>query len=81
MLGAAGDPLGEQLVWEGQLVAGDEVRVLLDASIIEVYRAGGVPTTLRAYSRRKETYWLDLGAAVTSRAWRLAVPENAVPRK
>ncbi|WP_369045203.1 glycoside hydrolase family 32 protein [Sinomonas sp. P10A9] len=74
VLGAAGDPLGEQLVWEGELAAGDEVRVLLDASIIEVYRAGGVPTTLRAYPRGEETYWLDLGPGVALRAWRLAVP-------
>lgn len=74
VLGEAGDPLGEQLVWEGELAVGEEVRVLLDASIIEVYRAGGVPTTLRAYPRGEESYRLDLGPDLRVRAWVLSVP-------
>ncbi|BCT77315.1 glycosyl hydrolase family 32 [Sinomonas cyclohexanicum] len=66
--------LGDQLVWEGQVCADGEVRVLLDASIIEVYRAGGVATTLRAYPSGSEEYRLELGPEVRVQAWALAIP-------
>lgn len=66
--------LGERLVWEGEVADGGEVRVLLDASIIEIFQAGGAATTLRAYPSGSEEYRLELGAAVRVRAWSLALP-------
>ncbi|MDP9885627.1 beta-fructofuranosidase [Sinomonas atrocyanea] len=67
--------LGDEIVWEGEHGPGREVRVLVDASVIEVYPSGGVPTTLRAYPRPGTGYRLEAGPGVAVAAWRLAVPE------
>jgi beta-fructofuranosidase len=61
-------------IWEGTVTDGEELRIMLDASIVEVYRSGGVPTTLRAYPAEGDSYALELGGGVAARAWELAVP-------
>ncbi|MFC0675003.1 glycoside hydrolase family 32 protein [Brachybacterium hainanense] len=69
-------PHGEDgpAVWEGVLTPGEEVRVLVDASIIEVHRGGGPATTLRAYPAEGEAYRLEAEPTVSVRAWRLGLP-------
>lgn len=63
--------LGERVVWSAQVV--DGTRVLIDASIVEVYVPGDVATTLRAYPEGSQAYALRLADGVTAEAWRLTV--------
>jgi beta-fructofuranosidase len=70
----AADGEDGQLVWAEELAEGDEVRVLIDASIVEIHRAGGRSTTLRAYPVDGEGYRLDADAGVTVEAHHLGIP-------
>ncbi|GAA2199142.1 glycoside hydrolase family 32 protein [Sinomonas flava] len=66
--------LGDATVWSGAVAEGEEVRVLVDASIVEVFTSAGAATTLRAYPSGAQSYRLEMGPGVRARAWRLAVP-------
>jgi beta-fructofuranosidase len=66
--------LGDATVWGGEVAEGEELRVLVDASIVEVFRSQGAATTLRAYPEGGREYRLELGAGVRARGWRLALP-------
>lgn len=66
--GAAG-----QVVWRGQL-AGEPVRVLIDASLVEVFPDGDTASTLRAYPADGENYRLVTEPGVHAEAWALRIP-------
>jgi len=63
-----------QTVFSGTVQPGDELRVFVDASLVEVYRAGSVATTLRAYLAAGEEWQLRLPAGATADVWELARP-------
>jgi beta-fructofuranosidase len=65
--------LGEgQSVFAGPLAAGEELRVFIDASLVEVYRSGSAATTLRAYPAPGEEWRLELPAGASAEVWELA---------
>jgi beta-fructofuranosidase len=64
----------EQIVYSGTVAAGEELRIFIDASLVEVYRSGSVATTLRAYPLAGETWTLDLSGGVGADVWELALP-------
>ncbi len=61
-----------QTVFAGQLAAGEELRLFIDASLVEVYRHGSVATTLRAYPAPGEEWRLELPAGASAEVWELA---------
>lgn len=63
-----------QTVFSGTVQPGEELRVFVDASLVEVYRAGSVATTLRAYPAAGEEWQLRLPAGATADVWELALP-------
>jgi beta-fructofuranosidase len=63
-----------QTVFRGTLEPGEELRIFVDASLVEVYRAGSVATTLRAYPAAGERWQLGLPAGATAEVWELAQP-------
>lgn len=63
-----------QTVFTGTLEPGEQLRVFVDASLVEVYRAGSVATTLRAYPAAGEEWQLRLPAGVTAEVWELEQP-------
>ncbi|QDG62633.1 glycoside hydrolase family 32 protein [Pseudarthrobacter sp. NIBRBAC000502771] len=63
-----------QVVFSGSVDAGEELRVFVDASLVEVYRTGSVATTLRAYPAAGEEWQLSLPAGATADVWSLARP-------
>src|SRR5919205_300678 len=63
-----------QAVFSGTMQPGEELRVFVDASLVEVYRAGSVATTLRAYPAAGEEWQLRLPAGATADVWELARP-------
>ena len=65
---------GRQTVFSGTLEPGEELRVFVDASLVEVYRAGSVATTLRAYPAAGEEWQLHLPAGATADVWELKQP-------
>lgn len=71
VLGAGEDA---QVVYSGSVAAGEELRIFLDASLVEVYRAGSVATTLRAYPAPGEEWQLTLPTGATADVWELALP-------
>ncbi|QSZ53014.1 glycoside hydrolase family 32 protein [Paenarthrobacter sp. AT5] len=70
-LGSGAD---EQLVYSGTVAAGEELRIFIDASLVEVYRSGSVATTLRAYPLAGESWTLELPAGATANVWELTLP-------
>ncbi|MBT2536905.1 glycoside hydrolase family 32 protein [Arthrobacter sp. ISL-69] len=66
---------GRQSVFSGNLQPGEELRVFVDASLVEVYRAGSVATTLRAYPAAGEEWQLHLPAGATADVWELKQPK------
>ena len=64
----------DQVVWSGELRPGDEVRILIDASLIEVHPSGRPSLTLRAYPGEGERYRVVHEPGVGVSAWRLAIP-------
>jgi beta-fructofuranosidase len=65
---------GQQTVFSGPLAAGEELRIFVDASLVEVYRAGAVATTLRAYPAPGERWQLLLPAGASADVWELGTP-------
>jgi beta-fructofuranosidase len=65
---------GSQTVFSGTIRPGEELRVFVDASLVEVYRAGSVATTLRAYPAPGEEWQLRLPEGATADVWELAQP-------
>ncbi len=64
-----------QPVFSGALAAGEELRVFVDASLVEVYRSGSVATTLRAYPAPGERWVLRLPEGAAADAWQLEQPK------
>ncbi|WP_159700931.1 glycoside hydrolase family 32 protein [Arthrobacter sp. 18067] len=71
VLGSGADA---QVVYSGSLEAGEELRIFIDASLVEVYRAGSVATTLRAYPAPGEEWQLTLPDGATADVWELGLP-------
>ncbi|MEV7637013.1 glycoside hydrolase family 32 protein [Pseudarthrobacter enclensis] len=65
---------GQQTVFSGPLAEGEELRIIVDASLVEVYRTGSVATTLRAYPAPGEQWQLKLPAGVAAQVWELRRP-------
>ncbi|MBP1135172.1 beta-fructofuranosidase [Arthrobacter sp. PvP023] len=63
-----------QTVFSGTVKPGEELRVFVDASLVEVYRSGSVATTLRAYPAAGEEWQLLLPAGATADVWELSQP-------
>ena len=63
-----------QVVWRGELAEGDEVRILIDASIVEIHHTGHPARTFRAYPADGERYAVRHDAGVRADAWSLALP-------
>ncbi|MEH3089112.1 MAG: GH32 C-terminal domain-containing protein [Microbacterium arborescens] len=70
-LGAGGTT---QTIWRGELSGEDEVRILVDASIVEVFTTGRPAETYRAYPEDDEAYALVHDDGVSVAAWHLALP-------
>jgi beta-fructofuranosidase len=64
-----------QVVFAGPLCEGDELRIFVDASLVEVYRTGSVATTLRAYPALGEEWNLELPEGAAADVWELKLPE------
>ncbi|HSN37228.1 MAG TPA: GH32 C-terminal domain-containing protein, partial [Arthrobacter sp.] len=63
-------------VFADTVAGGDELRIFVDASIVEVYRHGSVPTTLRAYPGPGEEWQLELPHGAAADVWELRQPER-----
>jgi beta-fructofuranosidase len=63
-----------QVVFSETLAAGEELRVFVDASLVEVYRSGSVATTLRAYPAPGERWVLRLPEGAAADVWQLEQP-------
>jgi beta-fructofuranosidase len=64
-----------QVVFAGPLSEGEELRIFVDASLVEVYRTGSVATTLRAYPAAGEAWILELPEGAAAEVWELKLPE------
>ncbi|WP_442544924.1 glycoside hydrolase family 32 protein [Arthrobacter sp. KN11-1C] len=64
-----------QVVFAGSLSEGVELRIFVDASLVEVYRTGSVATTLRAYPAAGEAWRLELPEGAVADVWELKLPE------
>ncbi|UKA57949.1 glycoside hydrolase family 32 protein [Arthrobacter sp. FW306-2-2C-D06B] len=64
-----------QVVFAGALSEGEELRIFVDASLVEVYRTGSVATTLRAYPAPGETWILELPEGAEADVWELTLRE------
>ncbi|HMR49789.1 MAG TPA: glycoside hydrolase family 32 protein [Geminicoccaceae bacterium] len=62
-----------QPIWRGELT-GAAVRVLIDASVIEIFPDGATSITLRAYPAEGENYRVTAGPGVRVDAWSLRLP-------
>ncbi len=69
-----GSEADAQVVYSGSLAAGEELRLFVDASLVEVYRSGSVATTLRAYPVPGEEWQLTLPTGATADVWELTLP-------
>lgn len=65
-------PAGSREVYSVE--TGRGVRVLLDASIVEAYREGSTPVTLRAYPEPHEEWELTVSGDAVVEAWELGSP-------
>jgi beta-fructofuranosidase len=70
-----GPEASPQVVFSGTLAAGEELRVFVDASLVEVYRSGSVATTLRAYPAPGERWVLRLPEGAAADVWQLEQPK------
>ncbi|MCZ9882380.1 glycoside hydrolase family 32 protein [Arthrobacter sp. B2a2-09] len=64
-----------QVVFAGTLSEGEELRIFVDASLVEVYRTGSVATTLRAYPAVGEEWRLELPEGAQADVWELKLPD------
>lgn len=65
-------PAGRRPVYTAN--AGRGVRVLVDASIVEIYREGSTPVTLRVYPAPDEQWELTVTGDADVQAWELGLP-------
>ncbi len=70
----------EQIIWSGELTEGDEVRILIDASLVEVHRSGRPSLTLRAYPNGHERYAVSHEPGLSAAAWNLRLPSPQTSR-
>lgn len=63
-------------VFADTVAGGDELRIFVDASIVEIYRHGSVPTTLRAYPGAGEEWQLELPHGAAADVWALRHPDR-----
>lgn len=63
-------------VFTDTVAGGDELRIFIDASIVEIYRHGSVATTLRAYPAAGEEWLLELPHGAAADVWRLRQPDQ-----
>ena len=56
------------------MAGGDELRIFVDGSIVEVYRHGSVPATVRAYPAPGEEWRLELPHGAAADVWDLEQP-------
>ncbi|MCA4133019.1 glycoside hydrolase family 32 protein [Arthrobacter sp. M4] len=66
---------GRQVVFSESLAADASLRIFVDASVVEVYRANGVATTIRAYPMPDEEWHLELPGRAHAEVWALGLPE------
>jgi beta-fructofuranosidase len=70
-----GSGAAAQVVYSGSLTLDEELRIFIDASLVEVYRTGSVATTVRAYPAPGEEWQLTLPDGATADVWELTLPE------
>lgn len=68
---------GQRTVFSAEAAGGDEFRIFVDASIVEAYHHGSVPTTVRAYPGPEEQWRLELPHGASADAWELRHPDQA----
>jgi beta-fructofuranosidase len=66
-----------RVLWTAEL-EDDEVRILIDASIVEIHRVGHPSRTLRAHPGDGEHYAVRHGDTVDASAWGLRLPSPSV---
>lgn len=64
-------------VFADTVAGGDELRIFVDGSIVEVYRHGSVPATVRAYPAPGEDWRLELPHGAAADVWDLEQPGTA----
>jgi sucrose-6-phosphate hydrolase SacC (GH32 family) len=64
-------------VFTEEVAGGDDVRIFLDASVVEAYRRRSVPTTVRVYPEAGEVWQLELPHGASADAWGLRHPDPA----
>ncbi|NUU30603.1 glycoside hydrolase family 32 protein [Arthrobacter sp. C9C5] len=64
-------------VFADTVAGGDELRIFVDGSIVEVYRHGSVPATVRAYPAPGEEWRLELPHGAAADVWDLEQPGTA----
>lgn len=69
-----GDDAAVQVIWRGELADGEQIRLLIDASIVEVFFTGREAATYRAYPQTGERFVLRADRSVGLRAWQLVQP-------
>jgi beta-fructofuranosidase len=65
---------GARPVFADTVAGGDELRIFVDGSIVEVYRHGSVPATVRAYPTPDEQWRLELPHGAAADVWDLEQP-------
>jgi beta-fructofuranosidase len=65
---------GRRTVFDDTVAGGDELRIFIDSSIVEVYRHGSVPATVRAYPAAGEEWQLELPRGAAADVWELRHP-------
>ena len=68
---------GQRTVFTAEAAGGDEFRIFVDASIVEAYHHGSVPTTVRAYPDPDEAWRLELPHGASADVWELGQPGQA----
>jgi beta-fructofuranosidase len=63
-----------QVVFTGPIEPGEQLRIFVDSSLVEVYRPESVATTLRAYPEPSESWRLELPADASATVWKLEQP-------
>lgn len=63
-----------RVLWSADLGDGDEVRILIDASLVEIHRTGHPSRTLRAHPGAGERYAVRRDDTVSAEAWELRLP-------
>ena len=67
----------QRTVFSDTVAGGDELRIFIDASIVEAYHHGSVTTTLRAYPEAGEVWQLELPHGASADVWELRHPGPA----